>query len=173
MTARWSLYDFCARRFSQIIESIRELCITVANEMGRCDPKLIQPHRSVSRLLKYPLFIGMKRSRTHKDPATAKVNKHQYVGVNFSFEGVDRFREKVTCDQCIHMGADELIPRAGRKGSVLVWNRMVSLPFQNIADGCNADSYAKVVPCFAVASLRDSPAARSPFASQAVVFSSP
>lgn len=44
---RRSLYDFCARCFPQIIECIRELCVAVANEMGRFDPDLIHPYRSI------------------------------------------------------------------------------------------------------------------------------
>lgn len=109
-----SLYNFCARCFPQSVESKGKLRIPVANKMSRFDPNVLQPHLCVSRLLKYPSLVGIKGRGTHENSATSQMNKHEHIGIETTFECINRLREKITGHQRIHVGADELFPCACR-----------------------------------------------------------
>ncbi len=103
-----SFYDFRARSSPQLIEATGEFCVSVANKMARRYPNVIQPHRGVSGLLQHPFFIGMKRGRTHEDPAASEVDKDQNIRVEFPFKRIDGLCEKVDRDERFNMRVDKL-----------------------------------------------------------------
>ncbi|VGO13413.1 hypothetical protein PDESU_01970 [Pontiella desulfatans] len=78
--------------------------------MACLDSNVIEPHSCISCLLKHPFFIGMKRSRTHKNTATSKVDKYQHVRVEFSLERINGLCKKVDSDQGFDVRANEPRP---------------------------------------------------------------
>ncbi len=131
---RRRFYNLCTRTLPKSIKSRCELRITITNQMARVDSNIIQPHCRISRLLKYPFFIGMKCGRTHENASTSKVNKHQHIGVHPSSPSKDGLGEKVGGDQCVDVGADKLLPIARLMSPLLVRDRVMSSSFQNITD---------------------------------------
>ena len=64
-----------SRTLPETIEACRELRITISDQVACLDSNIIQPHGGISRLLKHPFFIGMKRGRTHKNAKASKEDK--------------------------------------------------------------------------------------------------
>jgi hypothetical protein len=124
-SAHGCLDDFCSRSFPELVELGRILRIPVANKIGGPNAQILQPHGGITGLLKNPFFIGIKRGRTHEDPAATEVDKYQNISINPSSPSKDGFGEKVSGDQRIHMGAEKQLSVARRTSSALVRDRMV------------------------------------------------
>jgi len=57
---------------------------------------------------------------THENSAATKVNENKHIGIEPTFESVNRFGEKITGDQGVHVGADKYRPITGRIISSLI-----------------------------------------------------
>jgi hypothetical protein len=131
--------NFGSRTFPESIEVRRELGVPITNQMARIDSNIIQPHCGVPRLLKHPFFIGMKRGRTHENPAAVEVDKHQYVCVEFSLQRIDRLCEEVDCDKGFNMGADKFRPCTVRILQRFIWHGMKTVSLHDVADSRETD----------------------------------
>jgi hypothetical protein len=168
-----SLFGFHALALPKRVKLMAELPVPITDQKCGLNSNILQPHRCVSGLLKHPRIIRIKSWGTRENLPASQVDKYQNEGINSTAPCKNFFAKKITGNQCIHMGIDHILPIPGRVSGGLIWNRIKSFLFKNILNGCAADSDIQVVPCYAVASLRDKPKVCFPFASQAVRFSSP
>ncbi len=134
-----SFYDFRTRTLPESIEARRELRITITDKVTSTDSNIIQPHGGISRLLKHPFFIRVKRSRTHENPTATEVDKHQHVRVEFPLQRIDRLCEEVDCDKGFNMGADKFRPCAVRILQRFIWHGMKVVSLHDVADSRETD----------------------------------
>ena len=136
--------DFCTRTRPEGIEARRKFTIAVTDQMTCADSNVIEPHRRIPCLLKNPFLIRVKRSRTHKNTATSKVDKYQHVRVEFSLERINRLRKKVDSDQGFNMGADKFRPCTIRILKCFIRHRVKTITLHDVTDRRQPDLNAQL-----------------------------
>ena len=58
------------------VEIVRKFLVPIPDKKSGLDAFVFHPHRSIARLLHYPLGIGMIRTRTMKHLSAAQMNEH-------------------------------------------------------------------------------------------------
>ncbi len=66
-------------RFPEVVEFVRILSVAISYEKARSDPLVRHPHRSITRLLQYPLGIRMIGAWTAKDLSATQMDKDKYI----------------------------------------------------------------------------------------------
>jgi len=114
------------------------------DQVPNLNAHILEPHRRVAGLLQSPIFRGIKCCRTHENPSAAQMNKHKYIGINPSAPRQNRLGEKIRRNQRVHVRVDKLFPLTRRTTASFVGNRVMILPFKDIADGRHFNTNAQL-----------------------------
>ena len=99
--------------FDDRAELLRELCIAVADDVSRpALTLLIEEHTEISRLLRHPGGIGMRRHSGHVDAPGPNVDKEQNVVFHHTPERPHVGGEKIAGPERLYVSLDEIVPGA-------------------------------------------------------------
>ena len=94
----------------QATELGRELAVAVVDEEPCLNLLLLKPHHQVSSLLLNPAIVGAIRGPAEQNLARADMDEGKTVGNSRSERRDHALAEEVTCDKCVYVDPDELLP---------------------------------------------------------------
>lgn len=114
-------------RFPKRVELVWELSVSVPDNESRFNAFVLHPHRGVTRLLHYPLRIGMIGAWTMEHFPAAEMDKDEHMGITNSTQRKNTLRKEIARHNCVQVGVNKGCPGDRRVFRCLV--RLREMPF--------------------------------------------
>ncbi len=140
--ALWGQLDrFHAGRLQDIVEPLREVAVTVVEQVLAGRKETDVGHCDVPCHLRHPDIVGVPRQPGDVDSTRCDVDEEEHVVRHEAGLRPDLRREEVGGCEHVHVCSYELLPR---RGLLAVWRRRNPMALQHVPDGLIAHDVAKV-----------------------------